>query len=73
MAGFLRAIGINWRLPDYSTLSRRMKQLAVDFRKEIRPKINGQKLTLALDSSGLKVYGEGEWKVRKHAWAYRRT
>ena len=26
-----------------------------------------------VDSTGLKVYGEGEWKVRKHGWTTRRT
>jgi hypothetical protein len=26
-----------------------------------------------MDSSGLKVYGEGEWKVRKHGWSKHRT
>jgi hypothetical protein len=28
---------------------------------------------LVLDSSGFKVYGEGEWKVRQHGWSKRRT
>jgi hypothetical protein len=73
VAGFLSAIGVNWSLPDYSTLSRRMQKLEVDFCRDIRSKLNGQKLTLSLDSSGLKVYGEGEWKVRKHGCSYRRT
>jgi hypothetical protein len=26
-----------------------------------------------LDSTGLKIYGEGEWKVRKHGYSKRRT
>ena len=26
-----------------------------------------------MDSTGLKLYGEGEWKMRKHGWAKRRT
>ena len=26
-----------------------------------------------MDSSGLKVFGEGEWKVRKHGWSKHRT
>ncbi len=26
-----------------------------------------------MDSSGLKVFGEGEWKVRQHGWSKRRT
>ncbi|HIL11691.1 MAG TPA: IS4/IS5 family transposase [Candidatus Latescibacteria bacterium] len=28
---------------------------------------------LVVDSTGLNVYGEGEWKVRKHGWTTRRT
>jgi hypothetical protein len=30
-------------------------------------------LHLVIDSSGLKVYGEGEWKVRQHGVSKRRT
>lgn len=30
-------------------------------------------LHVVVDSSGLKVYGEGEWKVRKHGWSKRRS
>ena len=29
--------------------------------------------SLVLDSTGLKVFGEGEWKVRQHGYAKRRT
>jgi hypothetical protein len=28
---------------------------------------------LVVDSTGCKVYGEGEWKVRQHGWSQRRT
>jgi hypothetical protein len=62
-------MGINWQLPNYSTLSRRMKGLDVDFCHGFR----GHNMTLLLDSSGFKVFGEGEWKVRKHGLGYRRT
>lgn len=34
---------------------------------------SGKKVDLALDSTGLKVFGEGEWKVRKHGASKRRT
>ncbi|KAA6304360.1 Multidrug resistance protein MdtF [termite gut metagenome] len=27
---------------------------------------SGENLTVGMDSTGLKVYGDGEWKVRKH-------
>jgi transposase len=30
-------------------------------------------LHLVVDSSGFKIYGEGEWKVRLHGWSKRRT
>lgn len=30
-------------------------------------------VTIAIDSTGVKVYGEGEWKCRKHGWSKRRT
>jgi len=28
---------------------------------------------VVVDATGAKVYGEGEWKVRKHGWSKRRT
>jgi len=28
---------------------------------------------VVFDSTGLKVFGEGEWKVRQHGWSKRRT
>ncbi|KAA6324934.1 hypothetical protein EZS27_025798 [termite gut metagenome] len=33
----------------------------------------GENLTAGIDSTGLKVYGEGEWKVRKHGSSKRMT
>ena len=55
--------------PDYSTLSRRQGNLAV-----VLPTQRTHKsMHLVVDSTGLKVYGEGEWKVRQHGWTKRRT
>lgn len=59
---------VDLKAPDHSTLSRRGKTLKV-----ILPKRAQGELHLVLDSSGLKVYGEGEWKVRQHGWSKRRT
>lgn len=33
----------------------------------------GENIHIAIDSTGLKVYGEGEWKVRAHGVSKRRT
>lgn len=69
VSGLLQSMKLDWPLPDYSTVSRRMGKLQVDFCH----KFHGQNIVLLLDSSGFKVFGEGEWKVRKHGYSYRRT
>src|SRR6266481_2117652 len=56
-------------VPSYSTLSRRAAELTVAL--GARPRATP--LHLVIDSSGFKVYGEGEWKVRQHGWSKRRT
>jgi hypothetical protein len=56
-------------VPDYSTLSRRGKGLEVKL--PIAAKESG--VHMVVDSSGLKIYGEGEWKVRMHGKSKRRT
>src|SRR5262245_34489950 len=56
-------------VPNYSTLSRRAAALTVALGALPR----ATPLHLVIDSSGFKVYGEGEWKVRQHGWSKRRT
>lgn len=56
-------------VPHYSTLSRRQAQLEVAL-----PRRKGQEaLHVVMDSTGCKIFGEGEWKVRQHGWSKRRT
>ena len=70
MAGSLiRLAGLGWRVPHYSTLSRRQKSLTVTIPYRAR----SGPLHLVIDSTGLKVLGEGEWKVRKHGADKRRV
>ena len=56
-------------MPDFSTLCRRQKTLAVQlpYRGSSGP------LHLLVDSTGIKVRGEGEWHARKHGGARRRV
>jgi IS5 family transposase len=56
-------------VPSYSTLSRRAAEVAVALGALPR----SGSVHLVIDSSGFKVYGEGEWKVRLHGWSKRRT
>jgi hypothetical protein len=70
--GFIRSIfamlKVSLAVPDHTTLSRRGKELKVSLPK----KADGH-LDIVMDSSGLKIFGEGEWKVRSHGKSKRRT
>ena len=69
MAGSVfELMGLDLDVPHYSTLSRRAADLEVDLARKSKGPLH-----LVLDSTGLKVYGEGEWKVRKHGYSKRRT
>jgi len=65
----LRLIGLDWVVSDFSTLSRRQKTLKVNipYRGSDGP------LHLLVDSTGMKVEGEGEWNARKHGGTKRRV
>jgi hypothetical protein len=54
---------------DYSTVCRRQKYLDIKLQKKNR----NESLHGVFDSTGLKVFGEGEWKVRQHGYSKRRT
>lgn len=54
--------------PDFTTLSRRRKGAPMHL-----PLLAKDKVIAVLDSTGFKVYGEGEWKVRKHGYSKHRT
>lgn len=58
-------------VPDYSTLERRIGKLDISSNIDYR-RLKG-KIAVMADSTGFKVTGEGEWKVRKHGKSKRRT
>ena len=64
--GFLRSLfdlmGLVLDVPDHTTLSRRGKVLKVPLRV---PQKSGR-MDLVIDSSGLAIFGEGEWAAAKH-------
>ncbi len=68
VASLLKLSGLDWSTPDYSTLCRRQQRLQVCI--SYRPKPKG--LHLLVDSTGVKMLGEGEWKTKKHGAEYRR-
>ena len=64
----LRVAGLGWSVPDYSTLCRRQRTVTIQipFRRSDGP------LNLLVDSTGVKVRGDGEWQVRRHGPGRRR-
>jgi hypothetical protein len=70
--GFVESLlaltGLEWSVPDFSTLCRRQKTLPVSipYRGSSGP------LHLLIDSTGIKAEGEGEWNARKHGGPKRR-
>ena len=54
--------------PTYTTLSRRARDLKVD----LSVRETDEPIHLLVDSTGIKVAGEGEWKTRKWGAEYRR-
>ena len=68
VASLLRLAGLDWPVPDHSTLCRRQKNLAVQvpYRRADGP------LQLLVDSTGIKFLGDGEWQARKHGPQRRR-
>jgi IS5 family transposase len=69
MFSVVKLLNIKLAVPDYTTLCRRRKALEVEL-----PRLKKQQpLHMVVDSTGIKVYGEGEWKVRQHGYTKRRT
>ncbi|SFH17211.1 Transposase DDE domain-containing protein, partial [Phaeobacter italicus] len=64
----LRLAGLDWKVPDFSTLCRRQKTLnvAIPYRGGSGP------LHLLIDATGIKAEGEGEWNARKHGGSKKR-
>ncbi len=62
VASLLRMAGLDWPVPDFSTLCRRQKTLAV----QIPCRRADGALDLLVDSTGIKFLGDGEWQARKH-------
>ncbi len=68
ISSFFERTGWNIQVPCYTTLSRRSGSLSITLGNK-----RGIITDIIVDSTGLKVYGEGEWKVRKYGAGKHRT
>jgi IS5 family transposase len=71
--GFLKSLKellkLEIDIPDYTLLCKRQKAVQVALPRSVK---SGEGLHLVVDTTGIKVYGEGEWKVRQHGWVKHR-
>ena len=56
------AHGLDIRVPDFSTLSRRANGLSI---AQVMRQAGSVPVHLVVDSTGLKIFGEGEWLAQK--------
>jgi len=66
IASLIRMLKVSLEAPDYSLLCKRQKHIKIVLPKKVVDL--EEKINLVVDTTGLKVYGEGEWKVRQHGW-----
>jgi len=64
----LKIMRVNLPVPDYTTVSRRIRELPIDF---VYSKPSGN-INVILDSTGIKVLGEKEWTNYKHGTRQRK-
>ncbi|WP_028025108.1 IS5 family transposase [Enterovibrio calviensis] len=73
LEGFINSLfmlmDVPLKSPSYSCISKRAKTVEVHYRSPSR----GPIVHVVIDATGLKVYGEGEWKMRKHGKEKRRV
>lgn len=68
VASILSMAGLDWPVPDFSTLSRRQKTIEIQISNRRVP----GPLNLLDDSTGIKFLGDGVWFARKHGTHRRR-
>ena len=74
LLGFIVGLlGLDLRVPDHTTLSRRAATLDVPQPANAGGRADGEPLHLLVDSTGLKLCGKGEWLLEKHGTATRRS
>ena len=63
MGSISTLMGLDIRVPDFSTLSRRANGLSI---AQLMRQAGSVPVHLVVDSTGLKIFGEGEWLAQKH-------
>jgi hypothetical protein len=68
MFSLITMMGLSLPIPHFTTIAKRARQLG----KNLKTLSTKKPKDLVFDSSGFKIHGEGEWKVRQHGKQKRR-
>lgn len=69
LLSLVELLNLPLKIPSYTQICRRAKILG----KTLKKLSSRRPHDIVFDSTGLKVYGEGEWKVKQHGASKRRT
>jgi transposase len=69
VCSLVELLGLDLPVPHHTILSKRAASLEVTLPRQRK----SQPIHLVVDATGIKVFGEGEWKVRQHGYSKRRT
>ena len=64
-----KLLDVDVAIPDFTSLAKRAAKLSVSLNVANKR----GRIDIVVDSTGLKVFGEGEWKMRNHGKSKRRT
>nr|WP_299503348.1 IS5 family transposase [uncultured Rhizobium sp.] len=66
LASVLKLMGLDLTVPDHTTLSRRARKRQTENRRNGRSLPGKEPVHVLVDSTGLEVYGAGQWLEDKH-------
>ena len=69
VTSIFKLMEVNLQVPEHSTVSRRLASLEVKL--PVLPRESARHVVI--DATGIKIYGEGEWKTRQYGISKRRT
>lgn len=72
LSSVLDIMGLDLPVPDHTTLSRRAITWKPSARSNDRQNVPGEPIHVLVDSTGLKIYGAGQWLEEKHGTKSRR-
>jgi len=65
----LKMMALDMKVPSYTQICRRQTTLEIKLKHTVN---TNEPIHVVVDATGLKIFGEGEWKVRQHGYTKRR-